>query len=68
MTSSNSLVAKGTSASTHPINSGLNTAEVLELRKLHGENRLPAEKECLSPPDLLNYHQCSRLSYTTSSN
>jgi Ca2+-transporting ATPase len=44
MTPSNLLAAKELSASTHTMNSGLSTAEVFELRKRHGENRLPAEK------------------------
>ena len=44
MTISNQITEKQSSSSNHTTDTGLSKAQVLELRKQHGENRLPAEK------------------------
>ncbi len=44
MTEANILIEKEIPSANHKANNGLSTSEVLELRRQHGENRLPAEK------------------------
>jgi Ca2+-transporting ATPase len=44
MTISNQITEKQSSSSNHTTETGLSKAQVLELRKQHGENRLPSEK------------------------
>ncbi len=44
MTISNQISEKRPSSTNHTTGAGLSKAQVLELRKQHGENRLPAEK------------------------
>ena len=44
MTISNQITEKQSSSSNHTTETGLSKAQVLEMRKQYGENRLPAEK------------------------